>query len=65
LLSGYVSNKFNDIFFELGKPVFYKVVDGFPKLTKTNVAGSIVDCKYRLSLADLDVFRVSLDEIGV
>ncbi len=65
LLSGYVSNKFNYIFFELGKPVFYKVVDGFPKLTKTNVAGSIVDCKYRLSLADLDVFRVSLDEIGV
>lgn len=65
LLSGYVANKFNDIYFELGTPVFYKVVDGFPSLTKANVPSSIVDCKYSVSLADLEVFKVTLDEIEV
>jgi hypothetical protein len=65
LLAGYVPNKFNDIHFELGLPIFYRVVDGFPKLTKANIASSIVDCKYTISLVDLEVFKVTLDEIEV
>jgi len=63
LLSGYVSNKFNDIYFEFGSPVFYKVVDGFPRLTMANIASSIVDCKYTISLTDLEIFKIPLGEI--
>jgi len=65
LLSGYIPHKFNDVYFELGLPVFYRVVDGFPKLTKANVSSSILDCKYTISLADLEVFKVTLDKIEV
>ena len=65
LLSGYVPKKFSDIFFELGKPVFYKVTEDFPKLTRGNTDSSISDCKYSITLSNLEIFKVPFEEVGV
>jgi hypothetical protein len=65
LLSGYVPKKFSDIFFELGKPVFYKVTEDFPKLTRRNTDSSISDCNYSVTLSNLEIFKVPFEEVGV
>lgn len=64
LLSGYVPKIFNSTYFELGEPIFYRVVDGFPRLIRANIDSSITDCKYAISLSDLDIYKIKLDEIG-
>ena len=65
LLSGFVSKKFSDISFQLGKPIFYKISEGFPKLIRGNVDSSISDCKYSITLSDLENFKVPFEEVGL
>ena len=65
LLCGYVPNKFNDVYFEVGAPVIYRVTDEFPRLTRANISDSIIDAKYTISLDGLELFKVKIEEVEV
>lgn len=61
-LQGYEYNDYyDDYVYEVGGYRRYRVVEGFPRLTKNNVAPEIEKASYEISLAELSSFEIIQD----
>lgn len=60
LLIGYKEIDCMDTFFEIQEPIAFNVNDDFPRLIASNVESSIIKCNYKISLSNLDKFKINL-----
>jgi hypothetical protein len=63
LTAGYVKNLCQNIHFEISEPLFFNVLNGFPRLISVNVPDGIDSCMYSLQLSKLNLYKTTASEI--
>jgi hypothetical protein len=63
-LAGYAADTDLDSYtFEIGNPVYYKIISGFPRLIKANIAVEISNCHYDINLNKCTNYLTNKDSI--
>jgi hypothetical protein len=63
LTAGYVKDLCQNIYFEISEPLFFKVIDGFPRLISINIPDGIDSCMYSLQLSKLNLYKSTASEM--